>query len=281
MKIWAHTLVKNEERYLWYSVMSIINHVDKVLLWDTGSTDNSVKIIEEIKKRFPDKVDVNLHKNVTSDEFTLVRQEMLRKTKADWMIIVDGDEVWWDDAIARITNIIDKEGGYLETIVHRYFNLIGDIYHFQDEIAGRYKIDDVIGHLTFRAMNMKIPGIHFGKPHGQQGIFDESGKLLQFRLKEKRRFFDEKLYLHFTHLVRSKDRNEDLKVIKRKIKMKYEIGIQFPLDFYYPEVFFRDKPQFVDSVWKKMSPSYYAKSLVYTPLRYLKRRIIKNEKSGY
>ena len=49
MKIWAHTLVKNEEKFVWYSVMSIISHVEKVLLWDTGSTDNTPEILKELK----------------------------------------------------------------------------------------------------------------------------------------------------------------------------------------------------------------------------------------
>ena len=48
-KIWAHTLVKNEERFIWFSVMSVIVNVDKVLIWDTGSTDDTVKIIQKIK----------------------------------------------------------------------------------------------------------------------------------------------------------------------------------------------------------------------------------------
>ncbi|KKR11163.1 MAG: Glycosyl transferase family 2 [Candidatus Woesebacteria bacterium GW2011_GWA1_39_21b] len=57
MKIWAHTLVRNEERYIWFSVMSVINYVDKILIWDTGSTDNTVSIIREIKKKYPEKID--------------------------------------------------------------------------------------------------------------------------------------------------------------------------------------------------------------------------------
>ena len=50
MKVWAHTLVKNEERYIWYAVMSVIDWVDKILIWDTGSTDKTVEIIKEIEK---------------------------------------------------------------------------------------------------------------------------------------------------------------------------------------------------------------------------------------
>ena len=56
MKIWANTLVRNEERYLWFSVMSVINWVDKILIWDDASTDNTYEIAKLIKKKFPKKL---------------------------------------------------------------------------------------------------------------------------------------------------------------------------------------------------------------------------------
>ena len=52
MKIWANTLVRNEERYIWFAAMSVIEHVDKILIWDTGSDDATVMIIKEIKKLY-------------------------------------------------------------------------------------------------------------------------------------------------------------------------------------------------------------------------------------
>lgn len=50
MKIIVHTLVKNEERFLWFAVSSVIDYVDKVFLWDTASTDDSIKIEKKLKK---------------------------------------------------------------------------------------------------------------------------------------------------------------------------------------------------------------------------------------
>ena len=49
--ITVHTLVQNEEKYLWFSVMSVIDFADEVFIWDTGSTDNTVPIIKEIKQQ--------------------------------------------------------------------------------------------------------------------------------------------------------------------------------------------------------------------------------------
>ena len=280
MQIWAHTLVRNEERYLWFSVMSVIDYVDKMLIWDTGSTDNTVQIIREIKKRYPEKVDFKKIGIVDPDKFTDIRQGMLNMTKSDWFIIVDGDEVWWNDSIKEIVDLINKDGNSLDSVVSKYYNIVGDIYHYQEERAGRYEIDGRIGHLNIRAMNRGIPGLKFKLPHGQQGIFDEADTLVQNRDKEKRKFLEEYAYLHFTHMNRSSSSEENLKVMKRNIKMKYELGIRFPYDFYYPEVFFIPRPYFVPSPWVKMTSDYYIKALVETPIRKFKRRLIRTT-SGY
>ena len=49
MKIWVNTIVHNEENFIWFAVMSVIDYVDKVLIYDTGSTDKTVEIIKEIQ----------------------------------------------------------------------------------------------------------------------------------------------------------------------------------------------------------------------------------------
>lgn len=280
MSIWVHTLVRNEERYLWFSVMSVIDHVDKILLWDTGSTDRTVEIINLIKRKYPGKVDFRQLGDVTPEKFTLFRQKMLDVTKADWFIIVDGDEVWWDEKIKETAELIYKEGKNLDSIVTRYTNIIGDIYHYQEETAGKYKIDGDVGHLTIRAVRRGIPGIHFARPHGIQAIFDDKEVPVQERSKDKRRVVEGHSYLHFTHMIRSNSLNEDLKVMKRRLKIKHELGYEFPKDFYYPEVFFKHAPKIVKSPWQKMSRGYYLRSLFETPLRKVKRRVI-GGKSGY
>src|SRR3989344_5911027 len=108
MKIWAHTLVKNEEKFVWYSVMSIINHVEKVLLWDTGSSDNTPVILRELKRNYTDKIDLNFLGNVTVNEFTEIRQQMLNVTKSDWFIVSDADEIWWSDSMRNLINSINQ-----------------------------------------------------------------------------------------------------------------------------------------------------------------------------
>lgn len=278
--IWVHMLVKNEERYLWYAVMSVIDYVDKVLLWDTGSGDKTLKIIDGIKKVKGEKIDFKEIGGVTSEEFTKIRQQMLDLTKSDWFLIVDGDEVWWEESIKQVINAIEEEGDSLETIVSPYFNIVGDIYHYQEKSAGRYQIDERFGHINIRVMNRNIPGLHFEKPHGQQGLYDQDGTLIQERPKKFRKFIDAP-YLHFTNMVRSSSYKEDTKVPKRSLKFKHEIGISFPKDFKYPEVFYQERPKIIPSPWGKMSTNYFLKALVLTQAKKLKRRFWHNQKVGY
>jgi hypothetical protein len=37
MKIWAHVVCQNEENYIWFALMSVVSHVDKIIVRDTGS----------------------------------------------------------------------------------------------------------------------------------------------------------------------------------------------------------------------------------------------------
>lgn len=274
----AHTLVKNEARWLWYSVSSVVEHVDKVMLWDTGSTDGSRQIEKELVKRWPDKIVLRQRIQKTAEEFTEVRQEMLEETGSDWFLVLDADEIWWEDSIKKIIAKINKYGDELESIVVPTVNLVGDIYHYQPESAGKYEIAGKVGHYNLRAVNRSIPGLQALGPHGQMGWADGEGKMIQDRDQKKVKLITAP-YLHATNLRRA-GMGKDADVIKRKKKLKYELGISFPKDFYYPEAFFKERPDFVESPWEVMSKSFKLRAHLETPFRKLKRRIWKG-KAGY
>lgn len=279
--IWAHTLVRNEERFVWFAVMSVIEYVEKILIWDTGSNDKTVKIIKEIKRKYPKKVNFKEVGEVTPKRFTQVRQEMLEATLSDWFIVVDGDEIWWEDSIRKIVEVIKKKGDKIESIVVPVYNLVGDIYHYQEKAAGKYQLAGKRGHLSLRAVNRKIPGLRADKPHGTFGWIDNQGRMIQDRNIGKIEYINSAPILHATYLPRSSERRYDLDVPKRAKKLKYEVGKSFSLDFYYPEVLFRPKPNFVLSPWRRMSRGYLVRAVLETPLRKLKRRILKDGKPGY
>ena len=278
MSIYAHTLVKNEEKWLWFSVSSVVNYVDKILLWDTGSTDGTLKIIEELQKKYPGKIDFRQYGKVTSETFTKARQEMLEATSSDWFIVLDGDEIWFEDSIRKMIGEIKKNGDNIESIVVPTINLVGDIFHYQSESSGKYKIAGKVGHFNLRAINRKIPGLQALGSHGQMGWADGSGVMIQDRDPGKINFIDAS-YLHATNLKRAGG-GKDTEVVKRKKKLKYEFGIPFAKDYFYPEVFFREYPELIESPWRVTDTSFKIRAFIETPARRLKRKILP-DKVGY
>ena len=275
ISVWAHCMVKNEAKWLWYSVNSVAPFVDKVLLWDTGSRDASPEIEFELVKKYKDKIILKERKQDTPQEFRNVRHEMLDATDADWFLVVDGDEIWWEDSIKAVVAQL-RQGfvGSADALIVPTINLVGDIFHYQDESSGNYKFEKYKGHYNLRAVKRNIPGLHSQGVHGVWGWADDKGKQIQDRNLWK---FVNAPYLHATSVERS-DRDRD--VAKRRKKLKYEIGDNFPLDFYYPEVLFQPRPDIVPSPWETMSNKFKFRSFIETPFRKLKRKLFKN-KIGY
>ena len=134
MKIWANTIVNNEENFIWFSIMSVIDFVDQILVYDTGSTDRTVAIIKEIQKN---KKNIKLIEvGVTSkDDFPKLRQRMLEESQSDWIMVLDGDEIWWQTSIKKVITEIKLNGSKINGIVVPMIVPVGDIFHIQDENA--------------------------------------------------------------------------------------------------------------------------------------------------
>lgn len=254
MGIVGHCLVKNEERFIWYSITSVIDYLDEILLWDNGSNDSTVKIIKSInnpKIKF---------KDASGLDPSWARQMMLKESKSDWVFILDGDEIWYDSGIKSLLSSISDN---LDCIAVPNFMLIGDIFHYQEKEAGRYNIAGRTGHYNIRAVR-NSPGLHVEGTYPNEAYVTDKGLKVQDSPKERILFLDTP-YLHASLLPRSDVRNR---------KIKYEVGKKFPGDFYYPESFFKDIPSYVTSPWQKMSGTYYLRAIFETPLKKIKRRLI-------
>lgn len=266
--IWGHTIVKNEDRYLWFAIKSVIDYLDKLIIYDTGSVDKTVEIIKLLQRDYPQKIIFEQKREVNPAGLTRLRQEMLEKTDSDWFILVDGDEVWWKKSIGDVVETINSSQDDLYALVNPIINLVGDIYHYQEEEAGGYEILGKKGHFNIRAINTKIPGLHLENNYPLEGYVDREGRLIQSR-DEKLKFVNAPI-LHFSLLNRSS--MDDSKTLHRD-KVKVELGKSMEADFKYPEIFNLPRPKEVKNPFKEMDLKYKIKAALLTPLKKIKRRL--------
>jgi glycosyltransferase involved in cell wall biosynthesis len=163
-KIIAHCLIKNEERFIWYALQSVLPFVDKIMVWDTGSTDKTVDIIKTINSSL---VELKQFSSVDALSHTEMRRKMLKSTKGfDWGMVLDGDEIWPESAWPAIYKAM--ENPKTNSIAVHTINFVGDIFHRLPESAGQYQIAGERGHLNLRFYRLDIPGLDIVNPHGGQ-----------------------------------------------------------------------------------------------------------------
>lgn len=251
-------IVKNEDQWVWYAIASVIDYAESVIIYDTGSRDRTVEII----KSFPQSKIIFEEKGaVDSKGIVILRQEQLERTKTDWFLIVDGDEVWPKESIKKLLAIIQKypkKSG----IVVRARMCLGDIQHYQDDMAGEYAIAGKKGHLNIRAYR-KIPGYLWKGVYPNEAYVDQLN--IPIQNKEKELSFINTDYWHLRHLPRS--------TIFKNPKRKLELGEKIDRAE-LPEVFLLKRPSVVPAPWVHYSSIELIFALITTPLRKLKRNLL-------
>lgn len=218
IKLTTHTIVKNEQNWIKQSLLSVIDQVDQMLVWDTGSTDKTVDVIKSInspKIIFAQKGPVNRQQLID------LRNLQIQATQTPWFIIFDGDEIWPKNNLIQLIKAMEKAQSNTIALVNRTKNCIGDIHHYLPESKGQYKIGPWQGHLNIRAIR-NLPGLKVvGKYPDEAYIYQ--GKKLQDQ-PENLEFVDT-WYLHTTHLKRT-GWFHSLRVVDRLRKFKpfYKLG---------------------------------------------------------
>jgi len=108
----ACLIVKNEESCIENCLKSVRNHVDEIVVVDTGSTDNTVKLAGKYADRILNFKWVN--------DFSAARNFSLENAKNDWVFILDADnEVtdWDENTVGRFIKKNDpRKVGNVEII---------------------------------------------------------------------------------------------------------------------------------------------------------------------
>jgi glycosyltransferase involved in cell wall biosynthesis len=111
-------ITKDSERDILKAIDSVKNVVDEVCVYDTGSTDRTLSLIQE--SSFP--VPVKIEKGSWTDSFEDARNKSIEKASSDWILWMDSDEFLMNPQLLRQYLNTRYFNGYLIAQRHIMFN---------------------------------------------------------------------------------------------------------------------------------------------------------------
>lgn len=100
VSISAGILVKDEARSIRKCLEHLIGAVDEIIVVDTGSTDDSIKIITEFKNKYSK--NLKLFHFPWCNDFSAARNFALEKMTSDWVIWIDADEYLFEEDVKNL-----------------------------------------------------------------------------------------------------------------------------------------------------------------------------------
>lgn len=194
--ITAHILVKNEEIFIKDSIMSVLPFVNKIIIFDTGSIDNTIKRIKEIKSK-----KIIFYKKIanTPKDLTNLRNKMIQLTKTKYFLIVDGDEIY-----SQIE---------LKEVIHELKNNTSSFYRITLKRA------DFINSRLLRSRITQIGKIF--RTDGAKFVQDYPyEKVISSKSKNSIHLGDQLMIYHYCYFKRSKNDNT---------KIRYWRSLPFPI----------------------------------------------------
>ena len=238
----VHTLVKNEDQFVWYALASVLPFVTDAIIYDTGSTDKTWQIVTYLKNNNPFNTSLRISQIPVSSasEITSLRLRQLKETTTPWFLLVDGDEIWKEKEIIKLLDLTKSLPSQTLAVVNQTREVVGDIWHYLPQQFGKYNFFDKAGHYNIRLMRNYPFSLEGAYPNESYSI---NGNSIN-QIKEKLSYSDS-WYLHASHLKRTSNTKET--VLGRRRYM-YSLGKLMPKNE-EPEVFFENKPNVVDTVY--------------------------------
>ena len=106
-KLEAFMIIKNEEEML-ANALDSIRGVDKITICDTGSSDGTFDIYEKHKVNWFKYSKFNTEQ-YSFKSFSEARNECKQKCTGDWLLYIDGDEVYEPGAVKKLKNMINSQ----------------------------------------------------------------------------------------------------------------------------------------------------------------------------
>lgn len=233
--ITVHTLIRNEDQWLWFALKSVLPWVQKVFIYDTGSNDNSIQIVKSVASP---KILFAQKGQQTPDKITCLRNEMISQTTTDWFMLLDGDEVWNSPTISDFLEFTLSQPKNIQAVFLPTRNCVGDVWHYLPASFGYYEIAGKKGHLNIRAYRTGLKWEGDYPLEHYNGVNNHPDKLGYF----------DGYYWHLSNLKRSSKTDPVLGFRHRTVAQGTNVEKND-----LPEVFFDRRPDFVPDPLSKRS----------------------------
>lgn len=131
-------IVKNEEANIKDFIDNIKDFADEIVIIDTGSTDQTVEIIQKIKEKA--KLNIIFDKYIYSGEFHFgkARNYSLKKANMDYIVLLDADNRVSDKFRKEIKNFLKREKPVV-SVVKRIDELLPNLIEYPEMIIKNYQ----------------------------------------------------------------------------------------------------------------------------------------------
>lgn len=126
-KISGCLIVKNEAEYLEKCIKSMLPILDELIIVDTGSTDNTIEVVQ----RYTKKVFAYNWQN----DFAAARNYAISKAKMPWIIFLDADEYFSERSLKNIRTTIDNENGKADAFLINGYNIVAPAGEIKDKFT--------------------------------------------------------------------------------------------------------------------------------------------------
>ncbi len=159
MKLIALSMVKNEEYWIWYSLTSVYDHVDEILVFDNNSEDKTVEIVRSL---WDPENKITLVEGFGGDSEQENREAMLNRARehsATHIMYLDGDEVHIDENMRFCRQLLE---------MHEHSPELNDPPSNPHQPLDCSVTDGaLIKNIGFRPIHPGFAGMHTCRPHDQ------------------------------------------------------------------------------------------------------------------
>jgi hypothetical protein len=202
-------LVSNDCFWLPYVLQSTKDFFSHFILWDVGSTDGTLEIIDWFEKVYEGNLLVQKMPMVPPKAQLAYRNAPIAELITDYYLILDGDEVWPESSLLKLK---EQMPGYVASE-----KLYGIVKRVEVGESLRNQYSDIKNHHRLYHRTCTWQGRHPG----------EHAKIPQTPDKEYN-FSDDTIVYHFHNTLRSTEEKNVPKRMERKSQNTYHPGKLIP-----------------------------------------------------